>query len=113
MAGFNAHAEIKVLFCGKYLFDLCMSKSDTLEDLFCNLYISGFVHGAMIAAANGKSDALCLPEGFTGDEARAIFLRTMRHLEEPKLSFLMGARADLSLAGALHLAFPCDAKKLN
>jgi Rap1a immunity proteins len=94
----------------KVLFQWCTSKDRSIGDLSCTLYIGGFVNGLMVAGGKDSDAVMCLPDGFTGDEARAVFIRKMRLMG--KDSSLWDASVDLALTASLASAFPC-AKKSN
>jgi len=83
---------------GKVLYEWCLGKSRSIEDASCTLYIAGFVHGAMIERKN--KGMLCLPERLTAEEARAIFVRTMRTTED----LLMNESIDTALAASLAIS---------
>jgi hypothetical protein len=102
---FDARADPSAT--GKGLFEWCTSKPYSPEDAACSMYIAGFVHGFMVASAKDKTNILCLPAGFTPDEARAIFLRIMRSLDEQGPNFLTDERVDLALAATLGINFHC------
>jgi hypothetical protein len=95
----TASAEERT-FTGKQLLTWCTSKSASIEDVSCGLYIAGFVHG--LAAA--KDGLVCLPKGISGMEGRAIFVRMMHTTfkEYPK-----DEDANAVLLASLGLAFPC------
>jgi len=91
-------------FTGKKLFEWCTSKPQSLGDVSCDIFITGFVQGAMLASGKDKSGEVCLPAGFTPAEARAVFVRTMR---EPRLNLFMEVDGGLALAATLGMTFRC------
>jgi hypothetical protein len=93
---------------GQDLFDQCASK-ETMRQLSCMVYISGFVH-AMQASQNLRSE-ICLPDTLTGAEASNVFVTTLTELKRTRKGgdnpFLSGPQ-NASLAAALGMRFPCS-----
>jgi len=79
------------------------------EQMVCDLYITGFVHG--MQAAQDLSGTVCLPPGLTGAEASEIFVTTLRELQKSgkdiRTNPFFARDQRLSVAAALHMRFPC------
>jgi hypothetical protein len=59
-------------FTGRELFHWCTEGDAKIGQGLCIMYITGFVHGLRIAGGRDKAPNL------TGEEARAVFVRTVR-----------------------------------
>ena len=102
----SAHAAQPTL-TGKQLVEMCTSRAKK-ADAFCTAWMGGFtsgLFGAQMAAKKGD-DGVCLPEGLTPNQVRAIIEKFMndhpsiRDLDAGSLGFV-----------ALRSAFPCVAKR--
>jgi len=69
---------------------------------FCEIYVSGFVHGAGIALMDTPSRSVCLPTGLTAREAIEVLLRIAQ--ENPAL---LDLHPDVALWYALTRGFNC------
>ena len=90
--------------------DGAQARENSSTFAICTGYIAGFMQGvttAQAAADNYQSNSLCAPPDLTGQQAVAVFLRTVGTLKEPMLSQVMGESAPGALASLAKLAFPC------
>ena len=86
------------------LFEWCTSEPQTIGDVSCTSYVTGFVHALFIMSAASPSPApeLCLPRNFAPSEARTIYIRAMR--SNPQLQELPPG---IALWVALTNEIPC------
>jgi hypothetical protein len=92
---------------GKDLFGVCTSKN-VVEQMSCDLYISGFVHG--LQAAEDLRGEICVPQSLTGNEASLLFTEKLadisRGIEAEANPFFTGPQ-NAALAAILAMKFPC------
>lgn len=87
---------------GKILLQDCQSPPGATGDAFCTVYTAAFSSGAGAALAGSKSGWICVPDGFTGGQAREVFVRMMgKHPE------LLSRDIAEAMGIALALEFPC------
>lgn len=101
---------------GKDLLSLCASDGPT-EQMSCELYISGFVHG--FAAGSDLHDTICLPDDLSGHRAAGVFKRFLSDIDgaaragkmpTTKDNPFFTARQEEALAAVLAMTYPCPAK---
>jgi hypothetical protein len=103
-----ALAETPASSSGRMFFEWCTSKEGSIGLASCLMYATGFVHGVMIAGGKDSGGVMCLPPGFTGEGARAVFVHTMRTMGDDNP--FLDESVDLALAASLAKAFPCMKK---
>lgn len=93
----TSHAE----FNGIDLWNMCASGAKGTA--VCKTWITGFQSGLYAARVAGEAgETVCLPKGFTGNQAHLIVEKFMR--DHPQL---LNNSADVVAFTALSLAFPC------
>jgi hypothetical protein len=92
---------------GRDLYEWCTSPAGSSEDLFCSLYITGFVNGASISRGGTHAGAICLPPDFTGADGRNYFIRVSKARLEKRPSTLDDESVDSAVGAALSATFPC------
>jgi len=91
----------KAQFTGTKLHDYCAGEDTDI----CATWISGFAGGMWYLQQIEKEPTTCMPEGFTGTQARPIIEKYMADHPE------MLDQSATKIAGtALALAFPCAKK---
>jgi hypothetical protein len=60
------------------LFEMCSKGPDGEDYRLCQGFMAGYAQGIFGLATLDKSQNVCLPEYFAGDELLAIFMRTMK-----------------------------------
>jgi hypothetical protein len=93
---------------GGLLLSWCTSPETSAQYAGCGLYITGFVQALHWAGDKDKQGLACLPEGLTGDEARAAFVRVMRSFGKGPNPFTEGP-VDAALLAVLGMAYRCAA----
>jgi hypothetical protein len=96
-------------FTGLDLNGACTGKDQEAQHT-CAIWISGFQAGVLMAriAAEATQDRVCLPDGFTGEQARLIVEKFMR--DNPAV---LHKSATVVAMSALFEAFPCKVENPN
>jgi hypothetical protein len=95
---------------GQDLLKLCESKN-AVENISCELYISGFVHGMQLAQE--LHGTICLPPNLTGAEATEIYIRTLHDVGKgvpPAHNPFFKESQNAAVAASLGMAFKCPEK---
>jgi hypothetical protein len=83
----SSAAEPKIMTANRMV-DFCTSPPDSTNGIFCGAYMAGFVDAISLAQATATTTHTCIPDYFSGAEARAIFVRFMKDKAElGELSF--------------------------
>jgi hypothetical protein len=87
----SSAAEPKIMTANRMV-DFCTNPPDSTNGIFCGAYMAGFVDAISLAQATATTKHTCIPDYFSGAEARAISIRFMKdkaekHPELGELSF--------------------------
>jgi hypothetical protein len=101
----SATAENAKWMNAKQMVDVCTSAPLSLDDVICSAFMSGFAQASFATQESAATKEACIPNHFSGDEVRAIFIRFMKGAENNR------AVVELPLGPLLWFAiaaqFPC------
>lgn len=105
---FSASNSFAAGFKGTELNEMCASENKGMKNI-CNMWISGFQAGIAAGRSAAKTDfSVCLPDGFTGNQATLIIEKFMK--DNPAT---LHNPAEVVAFYALSREFPCKSPNSN
>jgi hypothetical protein len=103
LAMLMASATAEEAFTGTTLLEMCSHKTEGVRTM-CDAWMNGFQAGFDVTNGppRGTLGSICLPDGFTGKQARLIIENYMK--EQPQMLHL---DAEVIAFYALWSAYPC------